>query len=142
LRLHPDKGGDPELFKEVTHAFVAFINVPMSETYPMSATKYFQTQQNAVYMIHEEKPASLNRAGWEEWIHRCGKLCHTNFPALNFQYPRIFSANYLVVAGLAVDPSSEAEADHPVVSEKQKTSSIASTRLWKTSTRAKPLNLP
>lgn len=25
LRLHPDKGGDPELFKEVTHAFVPFI---------------------------------------------------------------------------------------------------------------------
>ncbi|KAI0317747.1 DnaJ domain-containing protein [Amylostereum chailletii] len=22
LRLHPDKGGDPELFKEVTHAYV------------------------------------------------------------------------------------------------------------------------
>jgi len=21
LRLHPDKGGDPELFKEVTHAY-------------------------------------------------------------------------------------------------------------------------
>jgi hypothetical protein len=24
LRLHPDKGGDPELFKEVTHALVSF----------------------------------------------------------------------------------------------------------------------
>ena len=23
LRLHPDKGGDPELFKEVTHAYVS-----------------------------------------------------------------------------------------------------------------------
>lgn len=22
LKLHPDKGGDPELFKEVTHAYV------------------------------------------------------------------------------------------------------------------------
>ena len=22
LRLHPDKGGDPDLFKEVTHAYV------------------------------------------------------------------------------------------------------------------------
>ncbi|KAK7693064.1 DNAj domain protein [Cerrena zonata] len=24
LRLHPDKGGDPEQFKEVTHAYVLF----------------------------------------------------------------------------------------------------------------------
>lgn len=24
LRLHPDKGGDPDLFKEVTHAYVVF----------------------------------------------------------------------------------------------------------------------
>ena len=27
LRLHPDKGGDPELFKEVTHAYVSPIQV-------------------------------------------------------------------------------------------------------------------
>jgi curved DNA-binding protein CbpA len=25
LRLHPDKGGDPELFKEVTHAYVSAV---------------------------------------------------------------------------------------------------------------------
>lgn len=27
LRLHPDKGGDPELFKEVTHAYVSLTQV-------------------------------------------------------------------------------------------------------------------
>jgi DnaJ family protein A protein 2 len=25
LRLHPDKGGDPDMFKEVTHAYALFI---------------------------------------------------------------------------------------------------------------------
>jgi len=30
LRLHPDKGGDPELFKEVTHASVLPILLPNS----------------------------------------------------------------------------------------------------------------
>ena len=72
LRLHPDKGGDPELFKEVTHAYVyhtfplSFYNLPII----FIDMKYYPIQRNVEYMIRAVKLAFQNKAVWEEWIHR------------------------------------------------------------------------
>lgn len=40
LRLHPDKGGDPELFKEVTHAYVSLTQVHLESVFNVSSCSY------------------------------------------------------------------------------------------------------
>lgn len=70
LRLHPDKGGDPELFKEVTHAYVA--DTESMFMYLLSVlnadTKFCRTQRSGTYMMHGERQVFLSKVVWEEWI--------------------------------------------------------------------------
>lgn len=40
LRLHPDKGGDPELFKEVTHAYVPLYRLSPSISLIIKLNRY------------------------------------------------------------------------------------------------------
>lgn len=71
LRLHPDKGGDPELFKEVTHALVAFtFSLLFMHSDSFLDTKFSLTQTREVYMMLGERRVCLNKAEWAEWIHR------------------------------------------------------------------------
>ena len=72
LRLHPDKGGDPELFKEVTHALVALPFVYYSYILiHLLGTKFSLTQTREAYMMLGGRPVYLSKAEWVEWIHRC-----------------------------------------------------------------------
>jgi len=76
LRLHPDKGGDPELFKEVTHACVSSGSDSFLFEIPdiFSATKYFRIRINEVSMMPGEKLDCLSRVAWVAWILRCASI--------------------------------------------------------------------
>lgn len=69
LRLHPDKGGDPELFKEVTHAYVLYYMYRFLLSHFVD-TRFFPTPKSVVYMMLEVKLVFPSRAEWVGWIRR------------------------------------------------------------------------
>lgn len=71
LRLHPDKGGDPELFKEVTHAYVLHYMYRFSLSHFVD-TRFFPTHKSVVYMMLEAKLVFPSKAEWVGWIPRYG----------------------------------------------------------------------
>jgi hypothetical protein len=112
LRLHPDKGGDPELFKEVTHALVAFNYYPQSVHSDSSiAMKFSLIRKRGLYTMLEERLVCPSKAGWVELILKCVSKYLLFFSLLpNINPSRISSANCSEVAAVS---SAAAEAAVP-----------------------------
>jgi hypothetical protein len=56
LRLHPDKGGDPELFKEVTHAYVSYYEkFYLLLTFVYVGMKSFLTPKSEAFTMREAR---------------------------------------------------------------------------------------
>jgi hypothetical protein len=111
----------------------------------MAATdmRSYQTRTSVAYTMHEERLDYLSRVEWAEWTLRYGGYFNDTQSEINIRF-RIYSVNYSVVEGLEVEEASlaVAVAAHEIKAhEKPKISSIVSTSLWKTCTKARPPNL-
>jgi hypothetical protein len=131
LRLHPDKGGDPELFKEVTHAYAP---MQLAEIFAPSdpICRYEVLSDPDMRRVYDTRgEAGLNEqggmGGMDPQVHNQLSFSLPRYLLILF-WTRICSVSSLVAVASAVAQAGSLVAGPPVVAPvRPRISSTAST---------------